>query len=284
MGLSQEARRQAAGTAQRGDWRSAIGRAGLVAKAVLYVSLGILALQFVYGTTSAQETSTTGAIEQVARQPFGQFLLIVLTIGLAALVVWNVLRAITGDPVEGAETSDKLKYAAKAAVYAGITATSAGILGANWGESSSSGGGGGGGSSQQQATAVVFDWPAGRWLVGLAGLAVIGYAIAVFYKHAIEEEFLQRLDHAKMDGNVEAAVEGIGRGGYAARSIVFAIIGVLLVVAAVQHDASEAGGLSEALQSLSGSTWGQVLLWVIAVGLVFYGLFALAEARYRRAV
>lgn len=284
MGLSQQARRRAAGAADGGDWRSTIGRAGLVAKAVLYLSLGILAVQFVYGDSSAEDTSTTGAIEQIARQPFGQFLLVVLTLGLAALVVWNVLRAITGDPVEGSETTDKLKFAAKAAAYAGVTATSASILAANWGESSGTGGGGGGGSTQQQATAVVFDWPAGRWLVGLAGLAVIAYGAMVFYKHAIEEGFSKRLDHAQMDGNVETAVEALGRGGYGARGLVFAIIGVLLVVAAVQHDASEAGGLSEALRSLSGNTWGQVLLWVIAVGLVFYGLFALAEARYRRAV
>lgn len=263
------------------DWRSALGRVGLAAKGVLYLSLGVLAVQFVYGTSSASETSTTGAIEQIARQPFGQALLIILTIGLVALTLWNALRAITGDPVEGSEGKDRAKYAVSALVYAGITVTSAGILGANWGKSAS---GGGGGGSQEQATAAVLDWPAGQWLVGLAGLAVIALGLYTIYKHTIEEEFMTRLARSQMSDKVESAVEGAGRAGYGARGLVFVVVGVLLIVAAIQHDPSEAGGLSGALQSLSGSTWGAVLLWVIALGFVLYGLFALAEAKYRRAV
>lgn len=266
----------------QGDWRSALGRIGLAAKGVLYLSLGVLAVQFVYGTSSSSETSTTGAIEQIARQPFGQTLLVILTIGLLALTLWNVLRAITGDPVEGSEGKDRAKYAFSALVYAGITVTSAGILGANWGKSAS--GGGGGGNQQQQATAAVLDWPAGQWLVGLAGLLVIALGVYTIYKHTIEEEFMTRLARSQMSEKVESAVEGAGRAGYGARGLVFIVVGVLLIVAAIQHDASEAGGLSEALQSLSGSTWGAVLLWIIALGFVLYGLFALAEAKYRRAV
>lgn len=265
------------------DWRSALGRAGLAAKGVLYLSLGVLAVQFVYGTSSASETSTTGAIEQIARQPFGQALLIILTIGLVALTSWNALRAVTGDPVEGSEGKDRAKYAVSALVYAGITVTSAGVLGANWGKSAS-GGGGGGGGSQEKATAAVLDWPAGQWLVGLAGLAVIAVGFYTIYQHTIEEEFMTRLARSQMSAKVESAVEGAGRAGYGARGLVFMVVGVLLIVAAIQHDASEAGGLSEALQSLSGSTWGAALLWVIALGFVLYGLFALAEAKYRRAV
>lgn len=274
--------RSSAGSGGQSDGRSALGRVGLVAKGVLYLSLGALALQFIYGTTSASETSTTGAIEQIARQPFGRVLLIILTIGLAALTLWNVLRALTGDPVEGSEGKDRVKYAVSALAYAAITVTSAGILAANWGKST--GTGGGGGNQEQQATAAVLDWPGGQLLVGLAGLLMIALGAYTIYKHTVKEEFMTRLARSEMGGGVESTIEGAGRAGYGARGLVFMVIGVLLVVAAIQHDASEAGGLSEALQSLSGSTWGRVLLWVIALGFVLYGLFALAEARYRRAV
>lgn len=277
MGTTTSSRSHAA-SGSGSDWRSVLGRIGLAAKGVLYLSLGVLALQFVYGTTSAQEASTSGAIEQIARQPFGRFLLIILTLGLAALALWNALRAATGDPVEGSDGKDRVKYAVQAITYAVITFTSAGILGANWGKSR------GGGNQEQQATAVVLGWPGGQWLVGLAGLAAIALGLYAIYKHTIEEEFMARLARHEMDDKVESAVEGAGRAGYGARGLVFMVIGVLLIVAAIQHDPSEAGGLSEALQSLAGSTWGQVLLWLIAVGFFLYGLFALAEARYRRAV
>jgi hypothetical protein len=86
-----------------------------------------------------------------------------------------------------------------------------------------------------------------------------------------------------MDRDVDTAVERAGQVGYAARAIVAAIVGVFVVVAAMQHDPQETVGLSGALSALSGETWGQVVLWIVAIGLVLYGAFAFAEAKYRRA-
>ncbi len=61
------------------------------------------------------------------------------------------------------------------------------------------------------------------------------------------------------------------------------ITGGFLVVAALEHDASESRGLNGALQALAAQPWGVWLLGSVAVGLGLYGVFALAEARYRRA-
>ena len=47
--------------------RARSGRAGLAAKGVLYVVLGLLAIQFARGDTSSEEVSQQGAIETVAR-------------------------------------------------------------------------------------------------------------------------------------------------------------------------------------------------------------------------
>lgn len=271
---------RAATSAASGDWRSALARFGLLAKGVLYGTLGLLAVEFARGQSSSEEASPAGAIERVAQQPFGRWLLVLLTLGLVSLTIWHVVQTLTGDPVEGDEATDRAKFAGKAVSYAVVTAIAVGVLAANWGQSS---GGGSGGGGEQEATATVLDWPAGQWLVGAAGLAAIGIGLYALVRYAAQAEFMERLDRGRMGESLGKGVEAAGRVGYGARGVVFAIIGGLLIAAAVQHDPDEAGGISEALATLAEQPWGKALLWVVAVGLVLYGLFCLAEARYRRA-
>jgi hypothetical protein len=229
-------------TAVQGDWRSTLARSGLVAKGVLYGTLGVLAIQVATGDASSQEASTRGAIELVASQPFGQWLLGLLTFGLFALAIWQFIIAVKGDPVEGSEAKDRAKYAGKAIIYLGtaITAASAWLsqMGSDSGGAASTGGGG----SEDQAAALVMSWPGGTWIVGIVGLAVIGAGIYQLYHHTVKKKFMERLARARMSETVETNVERAGRGGYASRAIVFAMVGVFLIVAAVQHDPSEAIG------------------------------------------
>ena len=166
-----------------------------------------------------------------------------------------------------------------AAIYVGTAITALTMLMSGLG--SGSAGGSSGGGTEDQAAATVMSWPGGQWLVGIGGLLIIAFAVYQFYKHTWRKKFMERL--GAMDSDVRRAVERAGQAGYAARAIVAVIAGGFLVVAAIQHDPQEAVGLSGALGSLSGETWGQVLLWIIAIGLVLYGAFAFAEAKYRRA-
>jgi len=62
---------------------------------------------------------------------------------------------------------------------------------------------------------------------------------------------------------------------------VFLIIGGFLIVAAWQHDPSEARGLGGALATLQQQVYGQILLGIVAVGLIAFGVYSLLEARYR---
>jgi hypothetical protein len=57
---------------------------------------------------------------------------------------------------------------------------------------------------------------------------------------------------------------------------------VLFVVAALRYDPEKARGLDAALRALADQSYGMWLLLLIAVGFVAYGLFAVAEARYRK--
>ncbi|WP_232224209.1 DUF1206 domain-containing protein [Mastigocladopsis repens] len=69
-----------------------------------------------------------------------------------------------------------------------------------------------------------------------------------------------------------------------ARGIVFCIIGWFLIQAATQSDASQAGGLGEALQTLAQQPYGPWLLGLVALGLVAYGGYMVIQARYSRIV
>jgi len=261
----------------RGDWKETLGRAGLVGRGVLYAVIGVLALQLAFG--NAADASQAGAIGWIGGQPLGKVLLVALTASLFALAAWRFLDALLGDPVEGSEASDRARFAASGVIYLSFAIAALTATIANWsGQGSEPATQPGSGESQQKATAVVLDWPGGQWLVGIAGLALIGYAAWKVKRHVVDEKFMERLDVGR-----STWIETSGRLGYLGRSIVWAVVGVFLVVAAASYDPSEAKGLSGALQSLAGSGWGRLLLVVVAVGLLAFGVFNVAEARHRRA-
>ena len=265
------------------DWRSTLARYGLAAKGVLYAAIGLLAIQAAAGTGAAAGADQRGAVELVARQPFGQVLLGLLTLGLFCLTTWQAILAVKGDPVEGHDTKDRVTYGAKAVIYLLSAATALTILLTGWGAEAPMGGSAGSERSQDEATATLMAWPGGPWLVGLAGVLIIGLAVYQFYKHTLNMDFMYRLDRSRMSPSLESGVERAGRAGYGARAIVLLVSGLFLLIAAVRHDPNEAVGLSGALEAISRQAAGQLGLWGVAIGLVLYGVFCFAEARYRRA-
>ncbi len=259
-----------------GDWKEALGRLGLVGKGVLFGSIGVLAIQLAAGDAGA-DTTSNGAIAWIADQPLGKFLLVLLTISLFALAAWRLLDAAVGDPVEGDEATDRLRFAVKGIIYLALAVGSASATVANW-SGSGSGGSGSGAGGQQKAAATVLAWPGGRWLVAGIGIVVIAYAVWVFKKHAIDEDFLQRMSIGPSSWIAE-----LGRFGYGARSVVYVLVGYFFVQAGITYEPDKAKGLSGALQELAGQSWGRAVLWAVAFGLLAYGLFTVAESRYRHA-
>src|SRR6266511_2630825 len=140
--------------------------------------------------------------------------------------------------------------------------------------------GGGKSNTEDKATATVFDWPAGRWLVGAAGLAIVGYGLWNGYR-ALSRNFEKDLKVEQMSGGERRLVCAVGRAGFAARGIVFALIGIFVVKAALEYDPKEPVGLDGALQRLSEQPYGPALLGTVAAGLIAFGVFSLARARYR---
>ncbi|WP_205876923.1 DUF1206 domain-containing protein [Mycobacterium camsae] len=264
-----------------GDVRSKVARVGLTGKGALYVLLGFLAIKVAVGDHSAAGASKTGAIQTVAQAPFGKFLLIALTVALIALVVWKFSQAVSGDPIEGSDGSDRAKYAGKGVLYSGAALASLSVLVANWGGDAGTVPSGGGGEGQQHAAGVVMGLPGGRWIVLIVGLAAIGFGGYEIYKHAVNCDFMKRT--GALSSDKRKVVEALGRAGYVGSGLVAIGVGFFFVIAGLTFDPQNAKGLSGLLAELAGQSWGQVVLWLIAVGLFAYGLFSFAEARYRPA-
>ena len=76
----------------------------------------------------------------------------------------------------------------------------------------------------------------------------------------------------------------VGQIGHIARGIVFGMIGLFLIIAALHANPGEARGIDGALAALAEQSFGPILLGAVALGFVAYGLYMFAEARYRRMV
>ena len=256
-------------------WVERLARIGYLAKGIVYAIVGVLAVQAAVGS-GGQTTDTKGALSAIAAQPFGKFLLALLTVGLIGYVVWRFVQAVQdpehkGDDAKGWAT--RLGYAVSGLIYASLAFTAIGLIRGS--------GGGGGGNSEQDWTARLLAQPFGQWLVGLVGAFVIGLGFYQLYQ-AYKAKFRKQMKLQEMSPTEETWATRIGRFGLGARGVVFCIIGFFLLQAARQSDASQVRGLDGALQSLAQQPYGPWLLGIVALGLVAYGIHMAVQARYIR--
>jgi Domain of Unknown Function (DUF1206) len=247
-----------------------LARAGFLARGAIYVVIGILAVKLATGS-SGTTANQQGALAAVARQPLGKVLLVLLAVGFAGYALWRLMRALLGRGPEGADRGlDRVAAFVSGLVYAGLCAIAVEVLVGS--DASSSGNG---------RAAGVFGWPAGTWLVGIAGAVVVGVGVYQAYK-GISREFLEDSKTEQMGHAVRESMEALGMIGYVARAIVLCLVGVFLVKAAVEFDPNKAVGLDGALAKLAHASYGPILLGLVAAGFIAFGVYSLADARYRR--
>jgi hypothetical protein len=259
--------------AGQSPWVERLGRAGLVAKGVMYGVVAVLAIKIALGGR-AESPDRQGALRAIADQRFGKVLLILLALGLAGYALWQLSLAILDRENEG-EGAKGLAKRAAALARAGWY----GVL--CWLTVSTLVGNGSGNGNEQQKTAGVFEHSGGRYLVYAAGLAFVAGGVFNGYR-AITCKFNKKLKQSEMNEVEEAAATGVGILGHLARFVVFCMIGAFLVKAAWEYDANQAKGLDGALLELSQQPYGELLLGAVAVGLFAYALYCLVQARYRR--
>jgi hypothetical protein len=252
-----------------------LARFGYVAKGVVYVIVGILAVMTAVGVGGSIEDSS-GAIETIAQQPFGRILVSLTALGLIGYVIWCSVQAIMDTENKGTNTKGivaRIGFVVSGITYAGLAFLA--------GRMAMGGGGSGGDSSKQALTAKLMSQPFGLWLVGAVGLIVIGVGLFHFYQ-AYKAKFMQEYKSGEMSVTERRWAKRLGQFGLSARGVTFCIIGGFFIVAAMQADPNEAKGLSGALSTLARQPYGPWLLGVVALGLVAYGVYCFSRARYRQ--
>lgn len=263
--------------ATNSPWFERYAHAGYAAKGTVYIIMGGLALVAALGRGGAI-TDQTGAVLAVYQQPLGRFLLVVVAIGLLGYALWSWIQAALDPEGYGHDAKGvavRAGYTVVGLAYAGLALTALQVATGRAAAVKGSD------AQAQDWTARLLDLPAGVLLVVVAGLIVLAVAGVLFYR-AYRADFRQQLSHGMAPEEVRASAIWLGRVGYAALGVVFTIIGIFMLVAAFQRDAGKARGLAGALNTLLQQPFGHVLVFVVALGLLAYGCYGLAQARFRR--
>lgn len=243
-------------------------RIGLIAYGALHLLFAFIALQLAWSDSS---TSSSGALQQLAKETYGQVILWVAALGLLLLAAWQALEAAAGYSWrESGRLRKRIESGVRAVVYlllAWLAASTAAGLG--------------GGTSEQGLTARLMSATAGRWLVGIVGLAIVGYGIAQIVK-GIKTKFTEDLEGQGTAGESGSALVRLGQVGYVGKGASLIAVGGLFVWAAATYDAQKAGGLDAALHTLVQEPYGPVLVTVIAIGLAAFGVYCFGWARHAK--
>lgn len=236
-------------------------RAGFLARGIVYILLGYFAL----ATSGGQDA--TGVLQQIRDMTGGPLLLALVGIGLAGYGIFRLYGAATdvdrdGDDAKG--IAKRVGHAASGLAHLLLAYLSFALAAGN-------GGGGGGGDSGSSAASQTASMPGGDILLALVGLGFIGAAVSQLVK-AASGKFM-----AQLGSRAPGWTEYLGRAGYAARALVFAIIGGQLL--SMLFGGAQQVGVEPALNSLRDTRW---LFVLVAVGLMLFGIFSLVLARYRR--
>lgn len=237
-------------------------RFGYGGRGLVYLLLGWLALM----TRTSVDAGNQAVFDMLQDLPFGRVALFVLVVGLASYVTFKLLALICDIEHHGSDTKGLLHRLTNVSSVTGYSIVAYSALRFALGMKHSAGG-----SQAKAAVHTALDWSLGSVAVGLVGIGfVMGAGAQV--RQAVTGHFMHRVS-----GRAPSWVEWLGRAGYAARAVVFAIVGWSLIRAAWFHHSRDAKGLGEALVSLRAS--GAVYT-IVVIGLMLFGAFSLIVARF----
>ncbi|MEU4477339.1 DUF1206 domain-containing protein [Micromonospora sp. NPDC023966] len=272
MSLTRNAGATAA-QAANSRWLELLTRAGFIGYGIVHLLFAWLALQIAFGR-SGEEGNQNGALRTLGAQPMGKFLLVAMAIGLFAMAIWQAFEAVIGHRfLRGREKLfERIASVVRVIVFVWLGWTAIKVV-----QDASSNAA----DRQQQLSEKLMASEGGRWLVGLAGLvlAAVGIGMVIY---GLKKKFERNLKTGEMSPKTHTLTRRLGMAGYAARGAVFAIAGLLIVVAAVKYDPEKARGLDAALRTLRDQSYGQVLLTLMALGIAAFGVYCFLQSRYRR--
>ncbi len=268
--------RSAVKNATDSEWFEKAARAGFAISGVLHLLIAYLVLRLAIGGSSPSGSADqSGALATLGSQTGGAIMLWIAAVGLAALGLWRLAEAALGgrqgktSPRQHDDdgVTERLKAFALAVVYFGM-AFSAARFAMGSGKSNSRDNAG------MSAQLMQSGW--GKAVLVVIGLVVIGVGGYHVYK-GVAKKFEQDLKVSPGRG-----ITALGMGGYAAKGLVFVGAGLLVLVATLHSDPSQATGIDGAIKALGEAPFGKLLLILAALGIAAFGAYSFVRSRYAR--
>lgn len=257
-------------------WATRIARFGYVANGVVYMLVGLLALDASLEARSP-EVSREEALRAIVYEPFGRVILLVIALGLAGYSLGHILMAAR-DPEKDdrkgvASIVNRVAHAVNGLLHLSLALVAA-QLGSGLGPTTSDG------RTPADWTRELLSVRYGQALVVGMGLGFLGLALYQLYR-AYTARFRKALTLAELSRSQDRWVTWTGRIGYTVRAIIYALMGIFLVRAAVTFNPEEARGLGQTLAVIASQDYGLYLLGAVAVGLFTFGVYVILAGRYR---
>ncbi len=248
-------------------------RLGYAARGIVYLLVGGLATLAVIGR-GGQTEGSRGALQWVLGVPLGDVLLGIIAAGLLGYATWRSIQAIKDPDGHGMSASgaviriSMLVSAVTHTLLAFFAVSLIVTLGGSSGEDGSS----------QSFAGWLMGQPIGRWLVGCAGLVLIGVGLAL-----VSKGWKAKFDcYFDMKTATQTWAYPLCRFGLAMRGLVFAMVGGFYLLAAYNVDPDDAGGIADVFNTVRDQPFGPWLLAFVAVGLFAFGMYSVLESVYRK--
>jgi hypothetical protein len=251
-----------------------LARLGYASKALIYAIVGGLALAAATNQ-GGRVTDTSGALKVILSQPFGEFLLILLGIGLCGYSVWRFMDAFQDPDRHGTQFKGivlRIGNAVRGAIYGALGVEAFRLVRGLQG------------SSDKEAelwAARIMDWPLGVWAIGIAGAIVAIYGVSEVVD-SFKGKRDELIDLTCLPRSWRGPAESLSRFGVGARGVVIVVLGIFLVRAAMAHDPSEAAGTRESILELANAVSGRWILVALALGFLAYAADQAIHAWCRR--
>lgn len=271
MSATQHARTTASRAAQSKPLEY-LARGGFIGYGIIHLLFAWLALQVAF-SGSGSESDQSGALRTLAAQPAGKALVVIISVGLVAMAIWQAFEAAIGESGQTGRTAvaERFISGCRAVLYAYFAYLGYKVVsGANSSQA----------DSQEQYTAKLMEASGGRFLVGLIGLIVVGVGVGLVI-YGVTKKFEKHLNTGQM-GHLRQTVRRLGVAGYSAKGVAYGVSGALIVLAAVNYDPEKARGLDAALRTLAEQSYGPWILGLVALGIAAFGVYCFFQARFRK--
>ena len=250
-----------------------LARIGLAGRGFVYLLVAFIAFRIPFGKPATADKE--GALANLSSKPWGFPVLIAIAIGFAGYAIWRLVEAFL-DPEGKSKKSDgkwkRVGYLFRGVLYTVFAFNTVKIAFTHQARGST--------QKAQETTAGVFGLPGGKWLVLAFGIGVIVAGAYNGYR-AFAGKYRKDFKVREMSAGQRKVLFPIAAAGLYARAVVFSLVGIFFIHAAVTFDPAKAVGLDGALHKILSSPGGYWWLEIVAAGLAAFGIFSLAQARYR---